>query len=79
MYEGPLGLKKPIFGLDIGYQTLKVMQLRGEGPGAKVLSVAETPIPAKSLSKEGVKDKEKIAFHLQVDLLQHLRLVARQL
>lgn len=61
MYEGPLGLKKPIFGLDIGYQTLKVMQLRGEGPGAKVLSVAETPIPAKSLSKEGVKDKEKIA------------------
>lgn len=61
MYEGPLGLKKPIFGLDIGYQTLKVMQLSGDGPGAKLLAVSEVPIPAKSLNKDGIKDKQKIA------------------
>lgn len=61
MYEGVLGLKKPIFGLDIGYQTLKVMQLKGEGPSAKVLGVAEVPIAPKSLGKEGIKDKKVVA------------------
>lgn len=61
MYEGPLGLKKPIFGLDIGYQTLKVMQLKGDRPGAKLFGVAEVEVPAKSLTKEGIKDKKKVA------------------
>jgi type IV pilus assembly protein PilM len=60
MHEGVLGLKKPIFGLDIGYQTLKVMQLKGEKPGAKLLSVAEIPISPKTLTKEGIKDKNKV-------------------
>lgn len=61
MYEGVLGLKKPIFGLDIGYETLKVMQVRGEGPRAKLLGVAEVKIEPKTLGKEGVKDKKKAA------------------
>lgn len=61
MYEGILGLKKPTFGLDIGYSTLKVMQLKGEGAGAKLLGVAETKIEPKTLTKEGIKDKEKVA------------------
>ena len=61
MHESVLGLKKPIFGLDIGYQTLKVMQLKGEKPGAKLLGVAEIPIDPKTLTKEGIKDKNKIA------------------
>ena len=58
MYESVLGLKKPIMGLDIGYKTLKVMQLRGDGPGAKVVGVAEIQIPPKILSKEGIKEKK---------------------
>ncbi len=61
MYEGILGIKNPIFGLDIGYSTLKVMQLKGEGAGAKLLGVAEIKIEPKTLSKEGIKDKEKAA------------------
>jgi len=58
MYESVLGLKKPIFGLDIGYQTLKVMQLQGEGPSAKLFGVAEIPIEEKILTKEGIKNKK---------------------
>lgn len=61
MYEGVLGLRKPIFGLDIGYQTLKAMQLKSDKPGAKVLGVAEIAIDPKSLTKEGIKDKNKMA------------------
>lgn len=61
MYESVLGFKKPILGLDIGYKTLKVMQLRGDGPGASLLGVAEIQIPPRSLGKEGIKEKEVIA------------------
>ncbi len=61
MYESVLGLKKPIFGLDIGYQTLKVMQLKGDKPGAKILGVAEISIDPKTLTKEGIKEKNKVA------------------
>jgi len=59
LYEGILGLRKPIFGLDIGYSTLKVMQLKGEGAGAKLLGVAEVQIEPKTLGKDGIKDKQK--------------------
>lgn len=59
MYEGILGLKKPIFGLDIGYSSLKVMQLKGEGAGAKLLGVAEVKIESKTLGKDGIKDQKK--------------------
>lgn len=61
MYESVLGLKKPIIGLDIGYQTLKVMQLKGEGPGAKLFGVSEIAIPPKTLGKDGIKDKKILA------------------
>lgn len=61
MYTSILGFKKPILGLDIGYQTLKIMQLRGDGPGASVYGVSEVAIPPKSLAKDGIKDKKKIA------------------
>ena len=61
MYESVLGLKKPIFGLDIGYQTLKVIQLNGDGPGAKLSGVAEIKIEPKTLGKDGIKDQRKAA------------------
>lgn len=61
MYESVLGFKKATVGLDIGYKTLKVMQLRGEGSGATLLGVAEIEIPPKTLAKDGVKEKQKVA------------------
>lgn len=61
MYESVLGFKKPILGLDIGYKTLKVMQLRGDGPGAKLSGAAEIQIPPKSLNKDGIKEKKIVS------------------
>jgi type IV pilus assembly protein PilM len=61
LFEGILGIKKPIFGLDIGYQTMKVVEVKGKGKGTRILGVAEVPIPANSLGKEGVKEPQKIA------------------
>lgn len=61
MYDSVLGLKKPTFGLDIGYQTLKVMELRGSGAGAKLLGVTEIDISPKTLGKDGIKDKKQTA------------------
>lgn len=61
MYESVLGFKKPILGLDIGYKTLKVMQLRGDGHGATLYGVAEIQIPPKSLGKDGIKEKKAIS------------------
>lgn len=61
MYESILGFKRPILGLDIGYKTLKVMQLKGDGPGATLLGVSEIEIPPKSLGKDGIKEQKKVA------------------
>jgi type IV pilus assembly protein PilM len=61
LYEGILGLKKPIFGLDIGYNSLKVMQLKGEGEHARLFGVGEVSIEAKALGKDGIKEPQKIA------------------
>lgn len=61
MYESILGFKNPILGLDIGYKTLKVMQLSGDKPGAKLIGVSEIAIAPKSLAKDGIKEKNKIA------------------
>lgn len=61
MYEGILGIKKPIFGLDIGYNSLKVVQVKGEGRGASLVGAAEVAIGENSLTKDGVKDKQKVA------------------
>ena len=61
MFEGVLGIKKPTFGLDVGYQTLKVVQVKGRGRGTHLIGAAEVPIPAGMLNKDGVRDKKKLA------------------
>ncbi len=65
MFEGILGIKKPTFGLDIGYQTLKVVQIKGRGNGAHLIGAAEVAISPGVLSKEGVRDKQKVAGVIQ--------------
>lgn len=61
MFEGILGIKKPTFGLDIGLKTLKIVEIRGSGPGASLLGAVEVNVPEHSITKDGVKDKEKLA------------------
>jgi len=61
LFEGILGIKKPIFGLDIGYQTMKLVQIKGHGKNARLLGAIEVPIMAGVLSKDGVREKQKLA------------------
>ena len=61
MFEGALGVKKPIFGLDIGRETLKIIQVKGVSVNANLIGAVEVPVPKNTLTKEGVKQKEQIA------------------
>lgn len=61
LFEGILGIKKPTFGLDIGYRTLKVCQVKGRGKAASLVGAAEVEIPEGALSKEGIREPQKVA------------------
>lgn len=61
MFEGVLGIKKPTFGLDIGFNTMKVVQIKGAGKNAQLLSAAEVEIPQNVFSKEGIAEQKKLA------------------
>lgn len=61
MFETILGIKKPTFGLDIGRDTLKIVQVKGALTRAQLVSAVEVPIPKNSLTKEGIKQKEQLA------------------
>lgn len=65
MFEGILGIKQPTFGLDIGLKTMKLVEVRGSGAGASLLGAVEVKVPEHSITKEGVKDKNKLAKILQ--------------
>lgn len=65
MFEGILGIKKPIFGLDIGYKSIKLVQIKGTGKNARLWGAIETPIPEGVLSKEGVREKDKLISAIQ--------------
>lgn len=60
MFETILGIKKPIFGLDIGFKSMKLIQVKGKGVHANLLGAIEVPIGPSTLTKDGVRDKEKL-------------------
>lgn len=61
MFESILGIKKPIFGLDIGHVTIKLVQIKGTGTSARLWGAIEVPIPEDSLNKEGIREKQQLA------------------
>jgi len=61
LFESVLGIKKPTFGLDIGYRTMKLVQISGTGKRAVLRGAIEVPIAEGTLTKEGVKEKNKLA------------------
>lgn len=68
MLEGIFGLKKPILGLDIGYSTLKVVQLKKSRRGIQVWGYNEVAIPPGSLQKNGIKEPRKITEAIRIAL-----------
>lgn len=69
MFETVLGIKKATFGLDIGLKTLKIVQVKGSGPNAYLVGAVEIEVPERSITKDGVKDKEKIAEIIKTSIL----------
>lgn len=65
MFENLLEKKKKTFGLDIGYNTLKVVQLKKSGQGFYLIGYNEVEIPAASVQKNGIKGKAEIAKMVQ--------------
>jgi type IV pilus assembly protein PilM len=53
--------REPIFGLDIGHETLKVAQVVSAGNKAEIVSLSEMPIPKGAKTAQGIKEKDIIA------------------
>lgn len=68
MFEGVLGIKKSTFGLDIGHSTMKMVQVKGAGLSAHLLGAVEVAVPEKSITKEGIRDKKKLAEIIKATL-----------
>ena len=52
---------KPSFGLDIGHETMKIVQISGSGSNALLVGNVEIKVPENSITKTGVKNKKEIA------------------
>ncbi len=50
-----------VFGLDIGYETLKLCELKKNRNSAKIVGIFEYPITKKILEQDRIKDKEAVA------------------
>lgn len=53
--------RERVFGLDIGYETLKLCELVKRRKSAKIVGIFEYPITKKILEQDRIKDKEAIA------------------
>jgi len=56
---------EPVFGLDIGHETLKVAVLSVGGSRANIVSLAEIPIPKGAKTQKGIRDKDIIASKIR--------------
>jgi len=65
LFEGVLGIKKATFGLDIGHATMKMVQVKGAGPTARLLGAVEVAVPENSVTKDGIREKDKLAKMIQ--------------
>jgi len=58
--ERLLGLEKNFFGLDIGYENIKVVELKKSGSMFKLVSFGCSPSPKEPFDKERIKDKKAL-------------------
>lgn len=52
---------KNFFGLDVGHNSLKIIESRGNKSGVRIRACREAKAPEASLQANGIKDKEKLA------------------
>lgn len=56
---------KSTFGVDIGYDSIKVIQLKKSGKTYSIRSMSSIPLPTGLINKDGVADVEKISQTLK--------------
>jgi type IV pilus assembly protein PilM len=61
LFKNLLNFSQSVFGLDIGFKTMKLVQVDGTGPNAHLLGAAEAVIPECSITKNGVQNQTEIA------------------
>jgi type IV pilus assembly protein PilM len=65
MFENVLGGKKDFIGLDIGYNSLKIVELKKRGAFLYLSGFSELPIPANSIQKNGIIKKKEISEQIK--------------
>jgi len=61
-----------VFGLDIGYETLKLCEVKKHGKSVQVVGISEVPITERILERDRIKDKATTA-----NLIKEARLKAK--
>lgn len=56
---------KTTFGIDIGYDSLKVIQLQKSGHSFNIKSINSVPLPTGLVNKQGINDIEKVSAVLR--------------
>ena len=51
----------PVFGLDIGFETLKLCESKRRGNSAKIVGLSEYPITERIIEKDTIKNKANVA------------------
>lgn len=62
--------KEPLFGLDIGSHTIKIVQIKRAGKGAKLVGYASVPIPTGVIVEGIIADPEAMAKAVQAAIKQ---------
>lgn len=65
-------LDKGFFGLDIGYNSLKIVESQGDKNGIKIRACREAKAPEGSLQANGIKDKDKLIKAIEEALKETL-------
>ncbi|MCX6807084.1 MAG: pilus assembly protein PilM, partial [Candidatus Berkelbacteria bacterium] len=72
------GLDRDIFGLDVGHESIKVVQLKKAGSLFRLKSYGDSPCPKEPFSKDSIKDKKELSIAIKKAVTDH-RISAKQL
>lgn len=71
LMERMAGLKQDTFGLDIGYESIKLIQLKKSGSAFKLIAGGVSPSIHEPFLKERIKDKKGLSTVIKKAISQH--------
>ncbi len=70
LFEGLFVSRKPTFALDIGFNTLKVVEIKKRGNRYRLRGLNTVEVPPGCVTKDGLREPEKIVQALQKALVE---------